>query len=211
MAAVDNFRSSLHGFNRTDVVQFIQQQTDLHDKSLRALKDENARLQEALTEARTELERAHEERDALLVELEIARLAVIEVKEAPVAEPVVEASSKPPVVPEEAPIVVPTSIAPEMPAPKDADFNELELAAYRRAEMTERLARERAAASAERMKAIFAQVDEKLTVSANDVNTVIEAFRHDYDQLQTLLTEIRGIVEESSSGVKAVTTLCSEI
>ena len=210
MASTDNFRSSLHGFNRTDVVQFIQQQTASHDKAMRTLKDENNRLLEALAEARAELERAKAEKESLLLELEVARLAVIvEQEEAPVAEPVPT-----PAVEAEAPIPAPVSVVPtaaDMSAPKATDFNEMELAAYRRAEMTERMARERAAASAERMKAIFAQTDEKLSVSASDVATVFEAFKNDYEQLQQLLAEIQGIVDESSSGLKAMADLCSEV
>ena len=218
MAAIDNFRSSLHGFNRTDVVQFIQQQTAAHDKALRTLKDENTRLQEALTEARAELESLKAENEALFLDLEAARLASSEEKEAAPIElptPAVEAEAIPapiieakPVI--EEPIVVPTTVAP-IDAPKNAEFNELELLAYRRAEMTERMARERAAASAQRMKTIFSQVDEKLTVSAGDIATVIDSFQKDCDQLQLVLAEIRGIVDESSSGLKAVSDLCNDI
>lgn len=207
MAAIDNFRSSLHGFNRTDVVQFIQQQTAAHEKATRTLKDENVRLQEALTEARAELEALKAENESLLIEIEVARLAILEEKEeAPVAEPV-SAVDKPVCLPE---TVVPP-VAPEMPAPAKPDFNELELMAYRRAEMTERMARERATASAQRMKAVFNQVDEKLTVSAGDIATVIDAFQKDCDQLQKVLSDIRGIVEESSADMKAVSDLCKDI
>ncbi len=218
MAAIDNFRSSLHGFNRTDVVQFIQQQTAAHDKALRTLKDENTRLQEALTEARAELESLKAENEALFLDLEAARLASSEEKEAAPIElptPAIETEAIPapiieakPVI--EEPIVVPTTVAP-IDAPKNAEFNELELLAYRRAEMTERMARERAAASAQRMKTIFSQVDEKLTVSAGDIATVIDSFQKDCDQLQLVLAEIRGIVDESSSGLKAVSDLCNDI
>ena len=65
MAAIDNFRSSLHGFNRTDVVQFIQQQTANHDKAMRMQKEESTRLQDALTEARAEIERLTAENEAV--------------------------------------------------------------------------------------------------------------------------------------------------
>lgn len=217
MAATDNFRSSLHGFNRTDVVQFIQQQTAAHDKAMRTLKDENTRLQEALTEARTELEALKAENESLLLEIEVTRLALAEAKEAPVEEPVVApAPVVAPVAPVvDEPIVAPTTVAPavvpEMPSPASSDFNELELMAYRRAEMTERMARERAEASAQRMKAIFTQADEKLTVSANDISTIISTFQQDYEKLQQILTELRGIVDESSSDMKAASDLCIDV
>ena len=58
MADSLNFRNALNGFNRTDVVQFIQNQTTEHEKEMRLLREENARLQEALDAARTEAEDA---------------------------------------------------------------------------------------------------------------------------------------------------------
>lgn len=42
------FRSALNGFNREDVVQFIQSITARHDRELSDLKEENTRLQTAL-------------------------------------------------------------------------------------------------------------------------------------------------------------------
>ena len=55
-ATLPAFRSALHGFNRTDVVQFIQSQTAAHEKSLRLLREEITRLEDALNAANEELE-----------------------------------------------------------------------------------------------------------------------------------------------------------
>ena len=90
------------------------------------------------------------------------------------------------------------------------DFNEMELAAYRRAEMTERMARERANASAERMKAIFAQADEKLCVTSQDFRTLLAAFQTNFGQMEQLLETAQGIVDESSSSLKAASDICAE-
>lgn len=193
MAGIENFRSSLHGFNRNDVVQFIQQQTTAHEKALRAQREELVRLQEALNEARAENERLTEEKEQLLAQLEEANSTVE-------TEPEESASAL------QAPIAPAATVVTTVPS----DFNEMELAAYRRAEMTERMARERAAASAERMKSIFAQADEKLIITGRDIATVMDAFRNDYDQLQQLLTAVQGVVNESSSGLKAAADICNE-
>lgn len=201
MAATDNFRSSLHGFNRTDVVQFIQQQTTAHEKALRLKKEENTHLQEELDQAREEIDRLIAEKEALAMELEAAKLAVIESTREP--EPMPEPAPAPVL---EAPIASPVPIA----APVVSDFNEMELAAYRRAEMTERMARERAQASTERMKAIFTQTDEKLTISAQDIATIVDAFRNNHDQLQQVLAAVQSIVSESSAGLKAAAEVCAE-
>ena len=41
------FRAALNGFNREDVVQFIQSLTSRHDRETADLKEEKDRLQEA--------------------------------------------------------------------------------------------------------------------------------------------------------------------
>ena len=212
MVATDNFRSSLHGFNRTDVVQFIQQQTAAHERSMCTLKEENLRLQTALDELRAENERLTAQNEALTLEVEAVRLAMLEEKPAPVEEtaPVEEPA------PVQAPVaetpVLDTPIAPvqTVVATAPSDFNELELAAYRRAEMTERMARERAAASVNRMKMIFTQTDEKLSVGAQDLKIACDAIRNDYEQLQQVLAALQGIVDESTAGLKSAADICEE-
>lgn len=200
--SMPGFRSALNGFNRTDVVQFIQAQTIEHEKALRVLRDENARLQEALTAARAENEDLRTLNASLSEKAAATPAAPVEAApEAPAPAPVVEAPA--------------TLDAPMMPAAtvvKAAapDFNEMELAAYRRAEMTERMARERANASAERMKAIFSQADEKLSVTSQDFKTLLDAFQTNFGQMEQLLETAQGIVDESSSSLKAASDICAE-
>lgn len=194
MAPALNFRNALNGFNRTDVVQFIQNQTMEHEKALRLLREENARLQEDLDTAQ-----------AALQEMQVALDAA---QTAPVVSPVAELQSiaEEPALPLDAPMAPAASVVAVAPS----DFNELELAAYRRAEMTERMAKERAAASAQRMKAVFAQADEKLSLTAQDFTTLLDTFQHDFEQMQQLLLTAQGIVNESSAGLKTASEICSE-
>lgn len=194
-ATIGNFRSALHGFNRNDVVQFIQSQTMEHERVLRASKEENSRLQTALEEARKELTACQEELASAQAALEEAKCADADFSP---AEPAAEGL--------DAPMASPVTVV----SAATNDFNEMELAAYRRAEMTERMARERAAASAERMKAIFSQADEKLLLTSQDLATLMDAFRSDFEQMQQLLSTAQGIVNESSEGLKAATDLCEE-
>ena len=192
-ATIGNFRSALHGFNRNDVVQFIQSQTMDHERTLRTAKEENNRLQSALEDLRRELAACKEELSATQAALEEAKnLAEESSAQAPNGL--------------DAPMVSPVTVVDTAAS----DFNELELAAYRRAEMTERMARERAAASAERMKAIFSQADEKLLLTSQDLTILINAFRSDFEQMQQLLSTAQGIVNESSDGLKAAAELCEE-
>ena len=191
---IENFRTALHGFNRTDVVQFIQAQTAEHEKALRLLREENTRLQEALEAARAEAAEAKAQLEALTAAQEAAAQSAEDVP-AP-SEPALNAPM--------APVASVVAAAP-------SNFNEMELAAYRRAEMTERMARERAAASAERMKTVFAQADEKLTLTSQDFATLLDAFRNDFDKMEQLLSTAQGIVDESSAGLKAAAEVAGEV
>lgn len=194
MAAPLNFRSALNGFNRADVVQFIQNQTTEHEKALRLLREENARLREELDVLRAQLAQRPTEPEPVPAPVELP---------------------EPPAASEPEPVAAPDLDAPIAPAASvvsvaPAEFNELELAAYRRAELAERIAKERAAASAERMRSVFAQADEKLNVTAQDFATLMETFRHDFDQIQQLLATAQGIVSESSGSLKAASDICAE-
>ncbi len=200
--SIGNFRSALHGFNRTDVVQFIQAQTMEHERALRVLKEENDRLKEALEDKRTELETCQEEKAALSAQLEEALAAI----PAPTEEEAPAAAEEAPLPDLEAPMAPATTVV----AAASTNFDELELAAYRRAEMTERMARERAAASAQRMQSIFSQTEEKLNLTSQDLATLLDAFRNDCEQLQQVLNTTRGIVDESSASLKAAADLAGE-
>lgn len=197
--SMPGFRSALNGFNRNDVVQFIQTQTIEHEKALRVLRDENARLQEALDAAHAENE-----------ELRSLNASLTELKQAEAPAEVVPEAPAP--VAAEAPATLDAPMMPAATVVKAAapDFNEMELAAYRRAEMTERMARERANSSAERMKAIFSQADEKLAVTSQDFKTLLDAFQTNFGQMTQLLETAQGIVDESSSSLKAASDICSE-
>lgn len=194
MAAVDNFRSALHGFNRTDVVQFIQEQTLSHEKAIRQQKDETERVQNALEEARNEIERLTALNEDLTAQLQAAEAAAEPEEEAP--SPALDAPMEP--------VQTVVQAAP-------SNFNEMELEAYRRAEMTERMARERAEAASGRMKSIFSQADEKLEITQQDMSTLCQTFRHDFEQLQQILETARDIVSESSTNLKAASDVTDEI
>ncbi len=187
MTYTDNFRTAMRGFNRTDVVQFIQRLTAEHEKELRALREENERLTNALDAAQTDLQAAVDEKAVLEDQL----LALREQPE--------EAEAA-------APDVLDAPIAPAeaVSTPAGANLTELELAAYRRAEMAERLARERAAAADEQMKALFAQSREKLTLATGDFATMLEAFQTNFDQLRQVIQSAQGVLNESGDSLTAV-------
>ena len=129
-ATTDSFRSSLHGFNRMDVVQFIQKTTSEHELELRRLAEERTRQQEELEQQKKELAARQEESERQKQELSQLRAELAELREQ-------NAALRQAQEPAEQPAA----------AVQKPRYDEMELTAYRRAEQTERMARERAAAS----------------------------------------------------------------
>ncbi len=80
------FRSALNGFNREDVVQFIQSLTARHDRDLSDLKEENARLQSALDKANAESDALRQRISELEIQLAEANES-LEAATAPQSEP----------------------------------------------------------------------------------------------------------------------------
>ena len=197
-SSINHFRSQLNGFNRTDVVQFIQKLTIEHEKTTRQLQDENTRLNQELESLRNDAARLRQANETLTAEL-----SVLLANPTP-APDTVEAPT--PVA--EEPMQPITSVVPA--SPPAPDFNEMELAAYRRAELTERMARERAAASVQRMQTAFSQAQEKLALSNQDMATLIDTFRADFSRLEQLLCTTQGIFDESTANVKAAAEVCGE-
>lgn len=192
MSCSENFRTAMRGFNRTDVVQFIQNLTAQHEKELRALQEENDRLAGTL-------ETAQAERDAAVAEKSALEEQLLTLRERPDA-------------PEASPVDLDAPLAPPegQPAPSEK-LNELELAAYRRAEMAELLARERAASADEQLQALFAQMQDKLKLAAGDFDTVLNAFQTDFERLRQVIQSAQYALSDSGSGVKAVESLFGEL
>ena len=248
-AFTENFRSALNGFNRTDVVQFIQRQSVEHEKAMRLLREENARLKQVSTEVNGGTEQLQAEKkqladkialqesqlaalmqqnsaylqqiqslmgekttlEASLAESQKALEAAIAAKDAAeaakeAAETAKEATAEPVVNTLDRPMASPVNLAGT-----PTSFEDMELAAYRRAELAERMARERAAASSERIQNIFAQADEKITLTATDMNQLLESFRSNFDQMQSILESARNILAESSDSLRASAELSSVV
>lgn len=215
-AFTENFRSSLNGFNRDDVVKFIQRQTVEHEKAMRLLREENARLKHAVVSTENTEQLRAENRDltvrlaeaqqsyvALQEEFRILTARTEELKSA-LANATAEAEAAKSVKPQAPTSYLDRPIAPPVRmANGHSTFDEMELAAYRRAEQTERMARERAAAASERIQGIFRQAESKMNLTASDMALLMENLRNNCDQMQTLMAAARNILEESAEGLKA--------
>lgn len=175
--ATETFRTSLHGFNRTDVVQFIQKMTTAHEKELRLREEENDRMRQELDALREEAAQLRAQNEVLTAQVEELSQAAPE----PAAQP-----------------------APEAPAAAPAaEIAEKELAAYRRAEGVERKARERAEATTRLLKNVFAKANERLNAGSEEFSSAVETLRADYARLQQLLADAKGVFDASAEELQS--------
>jgi len=211
------FRTAVSGFNRTDVVNYIESTSIEHQKALRKLTDErdklaaeNARLQVELAGLQKRLEQAQADNDALsgqvnalaqegsdlaeqLKKSEEARQELL-IRPAPQPEEPAEPAPQP-----EEPE---TEAAPEEPA-QEPSLTEKELTAYRRAEQTERNA-------AVRARRIYAQLSnlcedartrymdsgEEIAALAADLSTGLSRLQDAFAEVQVIFDDAQNAFDD---------------
>lgn len=193
--ATETFRTSLNGFNRTDVVQFIQKMTTNHEKELKSLREENEKNSEALELLRSDSARL-EAQNAELTE----KLAALEAQNAELTAQLEAAKNA---VPSPAPAEAPA-------APVAAQIAERELAAYRRAEGMERKARERTEATTKLLKGVFSKATDRLNAGSEEFSAAVEKFRADYEHLQQILSDAKGVFDDSAEEIRAADAALDE-
>lgn len=217
MADFSKFRTAVSGFNRTDVVNYIESTSIEHQKALRKLTDErdklaaeNARLQVELAGQQKRLEQAQSDNDALseqvntlaqegadlAEQLKKAEEARQELLTRPVPQPAEpEAPAPQPEEPE-------TEAAPEEPV-QEPSLTEKELTAYRRAEQTERNA-------AVRARRIYAQLSnlcedartrymdsgEEIAALAADLSTGLSRLQDAFAEVQVIFDDAQNAFDD---------------
>lgn len=167
MAGIQNFRSAFNGFNREDVVSYIEYINNQHNAQVAQLNTQLQNANEALTKAlsqpkNTELEDQLQAAQAQCRELEV-RCRELEAQLA--ARPVVA-----------------------QPVQEKTDD---ELEAYRRAERAERSAKERAAQIHDQANAVLADVTVRTEEAAENMKKLIEQVS---EQLQVTGEQLQGAV-----------------
>ncbi len=161
MAGFQNFRSAFHGFNRSDVVSYIEYINNKHNSEIEQL---NTQLQIALAQAKpadTDLQ----------AQLETAQTKIAEL-EAALAE-------------------TPTQSADE-------------LEAYRRAERTERLARERAAQIYSQANAVLSDATLKVDSAAEQIGTVVDQMAGYLQSAQDSVSSTKTILQDAVATLYAI-------
>jgi len=170
-----NFRSALSGFNRSDVVNFIEESSIAHEKAIRQLKDENEKLR-ARVEA---LEREHE-------------TLAVEAAAAPQPEPQPEPQLTPAPEP-----TAPAGTEETAPAPSES-----ELAAYRRAEAVERAAQRRAAALCREVNGIVENASARFGEAGSGVDTLMQDLSITLRRLTDTFAEFKLAFDDTSDAFR---------
>ncbi|MCI5993455.1 MAG: hypothetical protein MRZ24_05420 [Clostridiales bacterium] len=187
MADISKFRSALGGFNREDVVNYIESMSLEQQKQLRKLQEENEKLRseknalaELLAAANSDLSTLREQDAALSEQVELLAQQAAELAGQVKAE-----SEK---APEE------TSEAAE-----PVDYTSLELEAYRRAEQTERNAAVRADKIYRQLTALCEHARERYSDAGDEIAALSEDLTANLGRLQETLAELRLVFDEAEN------------
>ena len=184
MADFSKFRSSLGGFHRGDVANYIESLSMQHAAAMKEKSGQIDALQAELLAARQKLEEAEEEKRALQIKLDDA-LAELEAATAP-AEEAAEDETEAEV--EEAP-----------------DYPKLELEAYRRAEATERLATQRAQQLKRELVDFLENTTARYQQTGEDIAALAEDLKSGLKRLEENLSELDLLFGETAEHLETLT------
>ena len=206
MSAPYNFRTAFNGFNREDVVHYIEYINSKHTTQLNQLRTDLAAaqqepvlplipqdsaeivsLREQCAQQETLLAAMSAEKEALMARCIQLEAALSAQKEMPVA----------PVAPMEMPVVA--------PAPKVSACTDDELAAYRRAERVEREANDRAQAVYRRLQELLTGAADQTDVAVNNLDSIAQQVNNQLATLRKSLVSSKSYLEETAASVKETT------
>ena len=182
MATVQNFRSAFNGFNREDVVHYLEYLNNKHQSQINQLTAENEQLRAQLAQQPAEDQRAlvdslQTECASLTRQLEEALAQLAEKEEKPEETSVEE------------------TVVPDVSA---------ELAAYRRAERMEREAKERA-------ELVYFQANGVLTEASARVDSVAAEITDMADHVMGQLTQLQMAVSASKQALQEASSIMNTI
>ena len=173
MAAPKNFRSAFNGFNREDVVRYLEYINAKHTAEINQLTGEADYLRTQLEAAEPQAEAIaalEAERDLLKAQLEamVARVTELEAKEETVTR------------------------------------TDDELEAYRRAERTERIAKERAELVYHQVNGVLAEASVKVEGVANEIGGMADQVMSQLTQLQVAVASSKKALSDAASTMYAI-------
>ena len=199
MADFTKFRTSIGGFNRDDVVHYIETASVEHLKELRQVKDANEKLEAEKAALRAELaQRAADAEARAEAEKQAAAEALAGVPQPPVCEPEDEPDDA------EAPEEVPAVSAPER------NYTEEELEAYRRAEAMERNALVRAQRLKEKLSQLCQSAHTRYTDSGEELEALSQDLSSVLSRMQDTIADLQVAFDETEEAFEDIQTLSYE-
>lgn len=183
------FRSSMHGFHREDVIHYIEMLNNQHNEQIEQIKNQHreqmeqlaAQNREQLTELRQELDQAREQDElveSLREQLEQAEARIRELEEA---------------------ITAPAPVPVSVPAAEN-----VELETYRRAERTERMAKERARQICDRANGVLAEMTVKAETVSNQIGNLANQLADQMEQYRAAVLETKESFRQSVDALAAI-------
>lgn len=194
MAMDRNFRSALGGFNRSDVVNFIEEASINFEKNMRQLKDENEKL-------RTQVEQLQQEKDRLAATLAEQAEAGQSETNAPAAEAEAEPAEQAPRQPVQ---------SAEAAGSDLSKTDEKELAAYRRAEAMERGAKKRAAALCRHVNEIVESASARFDESGSEIDALMQDLSISLRRLTDTFAEFKLVFDDTTDAFHKTELLDSD-
>ncbi|MBQ8241710.1 MAG: hypothetical protein IJZ38_12935 [Bacteroides sp.] len=212
MSEQQTFRTAFNGFNRDDVVQYIEQINSRHAAELSQLNSDMQYLQEKLTQyeayedgedASPELEERVEEQAGALVEqsdriAELERQLAEALDATQTAEALLE-EAEAQNTELKAQLAAALARNTEVQSKQDA-----ELAAYRRAERVERQANERAQQIHNQVNGALADASAKVDSAAAQIAVMTEDAMRQIRQLQLAVASSKQVLEDTASSLYAI-------
>lgn len=195
MADFSKFRTSVGGFNRTDVSDYIENLCAEHRKALRQCEDEKQALSDKLAEAEKTLTDQRRINQALLEQVREKDTALRAAQEA--AEQVQAETEE---AAEDLEEETPEELEPE----EEPDYMSLELEAYRRAEAAERHAMERAARLRQSLNDLLDNVSNRYEEAGQEIHALTEDMRTNLKRLEDTLSDLDILFEETSDSFETL-------
>ena len=199
MAAPMNFRTAFNGFNREDVVHFVEYLNARHTAEINQLKAEldllRSRASTVLDEDQAqELEQLRQENAHLNQQV----IALNSRLEAALSQPAVSDPAL------EEKLAQLQQQYDALKAEKESSGVAQELEAYRRAERTERIARERAEQVYHRVNGVLAEATGKVEVAATQLGELTDRVSAQLAQLQEAVTGSRQALADASATLYSI-------
>ena len=220
MAEPQNFRSAFHGFNREDVVHYIEYANARHDSQLAQLRGELEQAQQELEQLRGELEQAQPAQDQSAAELTALqeRCASLEAQNAALQEenraltqtlqaqaaPEADHTEELAALQEQVMQLTQERDLAQEAARSSRTRTDEELAAYRRAERMERVARDRVGQMYHQANGTLADAGARLDDAAASLNQAAEEAASRLSALQAHIAQSKSALSDAADVLRGI-------